>query len=165
MQQDGQLEVEQLQPSLSSSSWPATTSVKDSARASTALSTAAAAQAVRWGRASSTHHEQQLCSREALPASPRCARATQRLLNFSSGREALAWFGRLAATQRLLRPSTAKRLPTALQALNLGLAHPSPLPLKHTKHTHNSGQCGPQAPAHNTHAIRSAQCCPQGCVA
>ena len=63
-----------------------------------------AAAAAQLGRASSTHHEQQLCSREALPASPRCARATQRLLNFSSGREStcLVW-----ATCCNTKPSSA----------------------------------------------------------
>ena len=114
----GLLDVEELRPSLSSSMWPATASVKNSARASTAVSAAAAPQAVRRRRAGSAHHQQQLCSRQALPASPRCTRATRRPFEFLQRIRSPASFGTCAAAQNLLRllwPSTIKRLPTALQ--------------------------------------------------
>ena len=70
----GPLVVDQLPPSLSSSVWPAVASMKDSARASTLVSTAAAAQAVVRGRARLAHHLPQPCSCHAVPASRQPAR-------------------------------------------------------------------------------------------
>ena len=70
----GLLGVDQLQPSLSSSVWPAVASMKDSARASTLVSTAAAAQAATRGRARAAHHLEQPCSCHAVPASRHPAR-------------------------------------------------------------------------------------------
>ena len=114
----GLLDVEELRPSLSSSMWPATASVKNSARASTAVSTAAAPQAIRRRRAGSAHHQQQLCSRQALPASPRCTRATRGPFEFLQRIRHLLRLDDLQLHSRnpkLHRSSTVKRLSTALQ--------------------------------------------------
>ena len=80
--QDGLHDVELLRSSLSSSVRPAIASVKNSARANTTVSTAAAAQAARRGRAGSAHHLLQPCSLHALPASRRAAIDAKKPLNF-----------------------------------------------------------------------------------
>ena len=80
--QDGLHDVDLLQSSLSLSVRPAMASMKDSARANTTVSTAAAAQAARRGRAGSAHHLLQPCSLHALPASRRAAIDAKKPLNF-----------------------------------------------------------------------------------
>jgi hypothetical protein len=82
LQQDGLHDVELLRSSLSSSVRPAIASAKNSARANTTVSTAAAAQAVRRGRAGSAHHLLQPCSLHALPASRSAAIDAKKPLNF-----------------------------------------------------------------------------------
>ena len=74
---DELLDFEHLRSSLSSSVWPADASVEESARVSTAVSMAAAAQAVRGDRACLSHHLLQLCWLHALPASRAAQIATR----------------------------------------------------------------------------------------
>ena len=87
---DELLDFEHLRSLLSSSVWPADASVKESARASTAVSMAAAAQAVRGDRACLSHHLLQLCWLHALPASRAAQIATR---SDSKGRQTVASFG------------------------------------------------------------------------
>ena len=74
---DELLDFEHLRSLLSSSVWPADASVEESARASTAVSMAAAAQAARGDRACLSHHLLQLCWLHALPASRAAQIATR----------------------------------------------------------------------------------------
>ena len=69
-------------------------------------------------QAGSAHHQQQLCSRQALPASPRCTRATRRPFEFLQRIRHLLRLDDLQLHSRnpkLHRSSTVKRLSTALR--------------------------------------------------